>query len=139
MPVTVTEIAARRIEQIIQEHGFDPANMKLRVGVKGGGCSGFNYTLDLTEVQKDSDESWNFTYARGASASAGTAANEGGGTATATAGGDTFTVTVVCDPKSYLYLNGTVIDYKDEIMGSGFVFNNPNSTSTCGCGSSFSA
>ena len=70
MPVTVTEIAARRIEQIIQEHGFDPASMKLRVGVKGGGCSGFNYTLDLTEVQKDSDESWNFTYARGASASA---------------------------------------------------------------------
>ena len=106
MPVTVTEIAARRIEQIIQEHGFDPASMKLRVGVKGGGCSGFNYTLDLTEVQKDSDESWNFTYARGASASA----NEGGGTATATAGGDTFTVTVVCDPKSYLYLNGTTID-----------------------------
>ena len=79
MPVTVTEIAARRIEQIIQEHGFDPASMKLRVGVKGGGCSGFNYTLDLTEVQKDSDESWNFTYARGASASA----NEGGGTASA--------------------------------------------------------
>lgn len=139
MPVTVTEIAARRIEQIIQEHGFDPASMKLRVGVKGGGCSGFNYTLDLTEVQKDSDESWNFTYARGASAAASASAEEGGGTATATAGGDTFTVTVVCDPKSYLYLNGTVIDYKDEIMGSGFVFNNPNSTSTCGCGSSFSA
>jgi iron-sulfur cluster assembly protein len=139
MPVTVTEIAARRIEQIIQEHGFDPASMKLRVGVKGGGCSGFNYTLDLTEVQKDSDESWNFTYARGAGAAASASAEEGGGTATATAGGDTFTVTVVCDPKSYLYLNGTVIDYKDEIMGSGFVFNNPNSTSTCGCGSSFSA
>lgn len=138
MPVTVTEIAARRIEQIIQEHGFDPANMKLRVGVKGGGCSGFNYTLDLTEVQKDSDESWSFTYARGTASSA---AEAGGGTATATAtaGGDTFTVTVVCDPKSYLYLNGTTIDYKDEIMGSGFVFNNPNSTSTCGCGSSFSA
>lgn len=137
MPVTVTEIAARRIEQIIQEHGFDPANMKLRVGVKGGGCSGFNYTLDLTEVQKDSDEAWSFTYARGNAVSA----SEGGGTATATAtaGGDTFTVTVVCDPKSYLYLNGTTIDYKDEIMGSGFVFNNPNSTSTCGCGSSFSA
>jgi iron-sulfur cluster assembly protein len=134
MPVNVTELAARRIDQIIQEHGFDSANMKLRVGVKGGGCSGFNYTLDLTEVQKDSDEAWSFTYTRGA-----TAAGEGGGTATATAGGDTFTVTVVCDPKSYLYLNGTTIDYKDEIMGSGFVFNNPNSTSTCGCGSSFSA
>jgi iron-sulfur cluster assembly protein len=135
MPVNVTELAARRIDQIIQEHGFDPANMKLRVGVKGGGCSGFNYTLDLTEVQKDSDESWNFTYSR---AAAGEGESEGSAVATATAGGDTFTVTVVCDPKSYLYLNGTTIDYKDEIMGSGFVFNNPNSTSTCGCGSSFS-
>ncbi|MEY5031706.1 MAG: hypothetical protein RL354_737 [Planctomycetota bacterium] len=136
MPVTVTELAARRIDQIIQEHGFEASTMKLRVGVKGGGCSGFNYTLDLTEVQKDSDEAWSFTYARGASAVA--AESSGGGTATATSG-ETFTVTVVCDPKSYLYLNGTAIDYKDEIMGSGFVFNNPNSTSTCGCGSSFSA
>ena len=141
MPVTVTELAARRIDQIIQEHGFDPANMKLRVGVKGGGCSGFNYTLDLTEVQKDSDEAWSFTYARGAKAAEAEVQGgaQGGGTATATAGGETFTVTVACDPKSYLYLNGTTIDYKDEIMGSGFVFNNPNSTSTCGCGSSFSA
>ena len=143
MPVTVTETAARRIEQIIGEHGFEPSAMKLRVGVKGGGCSGFNYTLDLTEVQRDSDESWNFTYPRASAtmtADATTDATSGGGVATATAtSGDTFTVTVVCDPKSYLYLNGTNIDYKDEIMGSGFVFNNPNSTSSCGCGSSFSA
>ena len=144
MSVTVTETAARRIEQIIAEHGFDPASMKLRVGVKGGGCSGFNYTLDLTEVQKESDEAWNFTFARTPRVSAaalaeGGADSSGGATATATATDDTFTVTVVCDPKSYLYLTGTVIDYKDEIMGSGFVFNNPNSTSTCGCGSSFSA
>ena len=48
-------------------------------------------------------------------------------------------VRVVCDPKSYLYLNGTNIDFKDEVMGRGFVFNNPNATSSCGCGSSFSA
>jgi iron-sulfur cluster assembly protein len=117
--------------------------MKLRVGVKGGGCSGFNYTLDLTEVQKDSDEAWTFTYARTPRVSAAALGESGsdssGGTATATATDDNFSVTIVCDPKSYLYLNGTVIDYKDEIMGSGFVFNNPNSTSTCGCGSSFSA
>ena len=142
MPVTVTETAARRIDQIIAEHGFEPSNMKLRVGVKGGGCSGFNYTLDLTEVQKDSDEVWNFTYNRTPMVStAALAEGQGGGTATATETGssESFTVTIVCDPKSYLYLNGTTIDYKDEIMGSGFVFNNPNSTSTCGCGSSFSA
>ncbi len=148
MPVTVTETAARRIDQIIAEHGFDPATMKLRVGVKGGGCSGFNYTLDLTEVQKESDEAWTFTYGRTPRVSAAALGESGGDaggtttaatTATATATDETFSVTIVCDPKSYLYLNGTSIDYKDEIMGSGFVFNNPNSTSTCGCGSSFSA
>jgi iron-sulfur cluster assembly protein len=148
MPVTVTETAARRIDQIIAEHGFDPATMKLRVGVKGGGCSGFNYTLDLTEVQKESDEAWTFTYSRTPRVSAaalGESSGDAGGTttaattATATTTDETFSVTIVCDPKSYLYLNGTSIDYKDEIMGSGFVFNNPNSTSTCGCGSSFSA
>ena len=61
-----------------------------------------------------------------------------GGVATAAGGnGETFTVRVICDPKSYLYLNGTVIDFKDEIMGRGFVFNNPNASSSCGCGSSF--
>ena len=48
-------------------------------------------------------------------------------------------LSVVCDPKSYLYLNGTTIDFKDEVMGRGFVFSNPNATSTCGCGSSFQA
>ncbi|MED6307315.1 MAG: iron-sulfur cluster assembly accessory protein, partial [Planctomycetota bacterium] len=48
-------------------------------------------------------------------------------------------IRVICDPKSYLYLNGTSIDFKDELMGRGFVFNNPNATSSCGCGSSFSA
>jgi Fe-S cluster assembly iron-binding protein IscA len=84
-------------------------------------------------------------YARAPRVSAAALAETGGGTATTAttdttaATDETFSVTIVCDPKSYLYLNGTVIDYKDEIMGSGFVFNNPNSTSTCGCGSSFSA
>ncbi|GIW73856.1 MAG: hypothetical protein KatS3mg103_0378 [Phycisphaerales bacterium] len=48
-------------------------------------------------------------------------------------------VRVICDPKSLLYLHGTVVDFKDEIMGRGFVFQNPNATATCGCGSSFSA
>ena len=141
MPVKVTETAARRIDQIIAEHGFEASTMKLRVGVKGGGCSGFNYTLDLTEVQKDSDECWSYSYGR-RTAKAG--ANEGAGsvavaTAVAESAGEPFTVRVVCDPKSYLYLNGTTIDFKDEIMGRGFVFNNPNATTSCGCGSSFSA
>ena len=99
--------------------------------------SGFSYLLDLTEVQKETDEIWSFTYSRRADPKAAQAAGEQGGVATANA--DTFTVQVICDPKSYLYLNGTTIDFKDEIMGRGFVFNNPNANSTCGCGSSFSA
>ena len=143
MPVHVTETAAREIDTIIRQQGLDAAKIRLRVGVKGGGCSGFSYLLDLTEVQKETDECWAFSYTRRpvAAAAASGAASDGGGTAVATGpeGGESFTVHVICDPKSYLYLNGTTIDFKDEIMGRGFVFNNPNATSSCGCGSSFSA
>ncbi|NBX24702.1 MAG: iron-sulfur cluster assembly accessory protein [Planctomycetes bacterium] len=137
MPVNVTETAAREIDAIIRQQNLDADKVRLRVGVKGGGCSGFSYLLDLTEVQKETDEVWSFTYARRPDPKAVQASGDQGGVATANA--DTFTVQVICDPKSYLYLNGTTIDFKDEIMGRGFVFNNPNATTTCGCGSSFSA
>lgn len=110
MPVTITPTAAREIKSICQQQELDPEKVRLRVGVKGGGCSGFSYILDLTETQKDHDELF-----------------------------EQHGVKVICDPKSYLYLNGVTIDFKDEIMGRGFVFNNPNATSTCGCGSSFQA
>jgi iron-sulfur cluster assembly protein len=109
MPINITETAAREIKSIIQQQELDAENIRLRVGVKGGGCSGFNYILDLTESARDTDELF-----------------------------DAHGVKVVCDPKSYLYLNGTTIDFKDEIMGRGFVFQNPNATTSCGCGSSFS-
>lgn len=122
MPVTVTDTAAREIDTIIRQQELDPTTVRLRVGVKGGGCSGFSYLLDLTEVQKDSDESWSVPFS----------IKEDGEERSGE-------ITVVCDPKSYLYLNGTTIDFKDELMGRGFVFNNPNATTTCGCGSSFSA
>jgi iron-sulfur cluster assembly protein len=147
MAVTVSETAAREINAIINQQNLDPEKIRLRVGVKGGGCSGFSYLLDLTETQKDSDEMWEFTYTLPTKASGG----KSGGDAEAAAGGgngnvavaeeqgEAFTIRVICDPKSYLYLNGTSIDFKDEIMGRGFVFNNPNATSSCGCGSSFSA
>ena len=110
MPITLTETAAKEISTIIEKQELSLEKVRLRVGVKGGGCSGFSYILDLTENQKDSDESF-----------------------------DQHGVKIICDPKSYLYLNGTTIDFKDEIMGRGFVFQNPNANSTCGCGSSFSA
>ena len=110
MAIHLTETAAREIKTIIDQQELDQTKIRLRVGVKGGGCSGFSYLLDLTEQQRDTDEEF----------------EENG-------------VKIVCDPKSYLYLNGTSIDFKDEIMGRGFVFNNPNATSSCGCGSSFSA
>ncbi|GMU35861.1 MAG: iron-sulfur-binding protein [Phycisphaerae bacterium] len=113
--VRLTERAAKEVTTIIQQqkelaekNGEEFKPLFLRVGVKGGGCSGFSYSLDLTENVGELDEQWE---------------QEG--------------VQIVCDPKSNLYLEGTVIDFKDEMMGRGFVFTNPNATSTCGCGSSF--
>lgn len=106
--VLITENAAREIRKIIEEQELDASKVRLRVGVKGGGCSGFSYVLDLTETEKETDEVFE---------------QEG--------------IKIVCDPKSMLYLGGTTIDFKDEIMGRGFVFQNPNASTTCGCGSSF--
>lgn len=108
--LTLTESAAKEINSIIDQQELDRDKVRLRIGVKGGGCSGFSYLLDLTENQKDTDEAF-----------------------------DQHGVTVIVDPKSLLYLSGTVIDFKNEVMGRGFVFQNPNATSTCGCGSSFTA
>lgn len=141
MPVNVTESAAREINAIIHQQELDPEKIRLRVGVKGGGCSGFSYLLDLTETQKDSDEMWEFSFVLPAkkAAAAGKADEAGQGGVAVAEGGEPFTLRVICDPKSYIYLNGTTIDFKDELMGRGFVFNNPNATSSCGCGSSFSA
>ena len=140
MALTVTESAAREVHAIMKQQQLDPEKIRLRVGVKGGGCSGFSYLLDLTESQRESDEVWEYTYTFQPAASVAKGKDTEGAVATAEGGdAETFTVKVICDPKSLLYLNDTVIDFKDEIMGRGFVFNNPNATSTCGCGSSFSA
>ncbi len=140
MAVTVTENAAREVQAIVKQQELDPEKIHLRVGVKGGGCSGFSYLLDLTESQNDNDEVWEYTYTLQPAAAKAEGAGEGG-IATAAGGegeGEAFVLRVICDPKSDLYLNGTEIDFKDEIMGRGFVFSNPNATSSCGCGSSFS-
>jgi len=110
MAILLTERAAQEIKTIFKEQKLDPEKTFLRLGVKGGGCSGFTYSLDLAETKSEHDEQC-----------------------------DAHGIKLVCDPKSYLYLNGTTVDFKDEIMGRGFVFNNPNATNTCGCGSSFNA
>lgn len=110
MAIELSETAAREVKHICEQQNLNLDSIYLKVGVKGGGCSGFSYILDLTESKSDADEQF-----------------------------DKHGVRVVCDPKSYLYLNGTEIDFKDEVMGRGFVFKNPNATSSCGCGSSFSA
>ncbi len=133
MAVVISDKAAKEVASIIAQQELDAKTVCLRVGVKGGGCSGFSYLLDITETKKDSDELWEMDYDFKADSQNGSAEN---GSADA---GESFTLRVICDPKSYLYLNGTEIDFKDELMGRGFVFNNPNATSTCGCGSSFSA
>lgn len=111
MEITVTEGAAKEIKHVIdqQNNGSEePKKFYLRLGVKGGGCSGFSYSLDLTETKTENDES----------------IEQNG-------------IEVICDSRSMIYLKGTTVDFKDELMGRGFVFSNPNATSTCGCGSSF--
>jgi len=107
--VILTELAAREVNNIVKSQELDAQKVRLRIGVKGGGCSGFSYLLDLTETQKETDDVF-----------------------------EQHGIKIIIDPKSLLYLAGVTVDFKDEIMGRGFVFNNPNATSNCGCGSSFS-
>ena len=140
MAVIVTDAAVREIVSIVRQQGLDAEKIRLRVGVKGGGCSGFSYLLDLTETEKENDEGWEYTAVVPVVAAQPVAV--GGGDAGGSSGSgdeESFTVRVICDPYSYLYLNGTSVDFREEIMGRGFVFNNPNASGTCGCGSSFSA
>lgn len=107
--VTLTKRAAEEVLNVMASQDLDANGHFLRVGVRGGGCSGYQYTLDVVSEKNDEqDEQWDF---------------DG--------------VKVLCDSRCLLYLEGTTIDFKDELMGRGFTFDNPNKTS-CGCGSSFS-
>jgi len=107
-PLVFTESAATKVKDLIEEEG-NP-DLKLRVFVQGGGCSGFQYGFTFDEVVNEDD----------------TAMEKNG-------------VTLLIDSMSYQYLAGAEIDYKDDLEGAQFVIKNPNATSTCGCGSSFSA
>ncbi|MBL8802575.1 MAG: iron-sulfur cluster assembly accessory protein [Planctomycetes bacterium] len=106
--IEITERAVSEVKRIVSEQKLPDATA-LRVGVKGGGCSGFSYTLGFDDQVSETDQIYEI---------------EG--------------VRVVCDPKSFLYLNGTQIDFEDNLMGRGFKFGNPNAAKTCGCGESFS-
>jgi len=105
--VSITEKAVSEVKRIMKENNI-PENYGLRIGVKGGGCSGFTYSLGFDGETKPTD----------------TIIEKDG-------------IQVFIDMKSYLYLSGTEVDYSDGLSGKGFVFNNPNAKRTCGCGSSF--
>ena len=107
MPLLFTDSAANKVKELILEEGN--ADLKLRVFVSGGGCSGFQYGFTFEEVKNEDD----------------TVVEKDG-------------VTLLIDPMSYQYLIGAEIDYSEGLQGSQFVIKNPNATSTCGCGSSFS-
>ena len=110
MAVTLTERAAGEVKRIIEEQKFED-EMVLRVGVTGGGCSGFSYALGFDKTYDDKADS---KY-------------------------DCHGVSLVVDRKSALYLDGTTVDFYDGIEKRGFTFDNPNAVKSCGCGSSFQA
>ena len=107
--IQISEGAARKIRTLMAKQGIDEGG--LRVGVKGGGCSGLSYTFSWEKQARAGDEVFE--------------------------GPDGAKIYV--DKKSLLFLNGTVLDYDTNMLTQGFVFNNPNAKSTCGCGSSFGA
>lgn len=107
VPLVFSDAAATKVRQLIEEEG-EP-NLKLRVFISGGGCSGFQYGFTFDENVNEGD----------------TMVEKNG-------------VVLLVDPMSFQYLTGAEIDYKEDIEGAHFVIRNPNATTTCGCGSSFS-
>lgn len=107
--IKISEKAANEIRRIMDENKV-PNDYGLRVGVKGGGCSGLTYSLGFDAEFREGD----------------TVINQVG-------------IKLFVDGKSLFYLMGTQLDFSDGLNGKGFIFNNPNATKTCGCGDSFSA
>ena len=107
--ISVTEKAAKEFRHILKEKGLPPETA-MRLSVKGGGCAGFEYQIDLDRNPPDEfdiESQWHG-------------------------------LTVRVDMKSEFYMNGSVIDFNDSLMNRGFTFKNPTASGTCGCGSSFS-
>ena len=109
--IMMSDKAAVEMGRIVSDQQL--GEVSLRVGVKGGGCSGFSYSLGFDDVKKKTDQvsikEW-----------------------------QPKDLEIWCDPKSFLYLNNTIIDFEDGLMGRGFKFVNPNAAKSCGCGESFS-
>jgi iron-sulfur cluster assembly protein len=107
--ILMSETALTQVRALRDQQGSD---LCLRVGVRGGGCSGMSYTMDFEQLSniRPDDEVYDY---------------------------DGFQV--VCDPKSLLYIYGMQLDYSNALIGGGFQFTNPNADQTCGCGKSFSA
>lgn len=105
--ISITTKAAQQIVKVRAENSI-PDSHGLRVGVKGGGCSGFTYVLGFDAEPRDNDKILE---------------SEG--------------MKIFVDPKSLFFLSGTQLDFQDGLNGKGFVFNNPNAAKTCGCGNSF--
>ncbi|MHB1021323.1 MAG: HesB/IscA family protein [Acidobacteriaceae bacterium] len=108
--VQVTERALKRIRVAMAKEGIAPEQGGLRLGITGGGCSGLSYNIRFDTQPRERDRVYEFEDVR-----------------------------VFVDPKSFIYLHGMVLDYEETLMRQGFNFINPNSSKSCGCGSSFSA
>ncbi len=107
--IKVSELAKKKVIELMTDEGFNVSSDFVRVGVKSGGCSGLSYDLKFDNEQKEDDKVF-----------------EDNG------------VKIIVDKKSFLYLIGTTLEYSGGLNGAGFVFNNPNANRTCGCGESFS-
>ena len=108
--IQVTERALKRIRVAMAKEGVSPEQGGLRLGIQGGGCSGLSYAMRLDTQARDRDKVF-----------------------------EEFGARLFVDPKSFLYLNGTTLEYEETLMRQGFVFQNPNAARNCGCGSSFTA
>lgn len=107
MAIEITDSAVEEIKRLQEKEGISAGG--LRVGIKGGGCSGLSYNLGFESETRKGDKIF-----------------------------EREDVKLFCDLKSYIYLNNTVLDFDNGLMGKGFMFMNPNAKKSCGCGESFS-
>jgi iron-sulfur cluster assembly protein len=110
--LNMSDKAANKIKSLLQEQDRDPERWALRVGVEGGGCSGFQYRMDFEPIPEALAEGLNIYEHDGSR--------------------------MIIDSKSLLFVGGSTLDYLDGLTGAGFTIRNPNASGTCGCGQSFS-